>query len=93
MHKEILSKRTPLEMTIQAINYCLTGLQGARTAIDIEETRDYHHLSPHHSPQIVGLKVIGVWCQWSHICHHCQTGQKAPGIPSKVDDVGRQEPT
>ena len=41
-------------------------------------------------PQITGLKVIGVQ---PPPCCHCQTGQKAPGIPGKVDNVGRLEST
>ena len=81
------------EMLIQTINYHLIGLWGAGTANDIEETRGYHHLSPHCCPQIMGLKVIGDWCQCPHQCHHCQTSQKAPSIPSKLDDVERLEPT
>ena len=48
---------------------------------------------PHCHLQIMGLKVIGVQCQWPHGCHHCQTGLKVPGIPSKVYELGRLEPT
>ena len=66
---------------------------GAKTAIDIEETRGSYHLSPLCCPQIVDLKAIGVWCQQPHWCHHCQTGQKAPGIPGEVDDMGKPKPT
>ena len=55
-------KRTPPEMPIQTISYHLASLQQAGTAIDVEETRGNHHLSPHCHPQIVGLKVIGAWC-------------------------------
>ena len=91
--REILPKRTPPQMPIQTISYHLASLWEARTAIDVEETRGYHHLSPHHHPQIMGLKVIGVQCWWPHQCHHCQTGLKAPSIPSEVDDMGRLKPT
>ena len=80
-------------MPLQTISYCLAGLQGARTAIAIEDARGYHHLSPHHHLWTAGLKVIGVQCQQHHQCHHCQTGMRAPGIPDEVHNMGRPEPT
>ena len=86
-------KGHPQEMTIQTISYCLTGLQEARTTINVEETRGYHHLNLHHHPQITGWKVIGIQCQQPHWCHHCQTSLKVPSIPGEVDNVGRLEPT
>ena len=86
-------QRTPLEMPIQTMSYHPTGPQGARTTINVEETRGNHHLSPNCHPLIIGLKVIGVLCQWPPQCHHCQTDLKAPGIPSEVDNVGRPKPT
>ena len=52
-----------------------------------------YHLSPHCCPQIMGLKAIEVWCLWPHQCHHCQTDQKAPGISTEVDDMGKLELT
>ena len=79
-------------MPIQTINYYSTSLQEAGTTIDVEEIRGYHHLSSPCHPQIVGLTVIGVWCQQSHQCHHCQIGQKAPGISNVADNEGRPEP-
>ena len=90
---EIHPKRTFLDMPIQTINYHLTGLWGARTIIDVEETWGSYHLSPHCHPQIVGLKVTGFQCWMPRQCHHCQTGQKAPHVPGEVDDVGKLEPT
>ena len=90
---EIIPERTPPEMPIQTISYCLTGLREDRNAIDVKETRGYHHLSPNCHPWIAGLKVIGVLHQQPHQCCHCQTGPKAPSVPGKVDDVGRPEPT
>ena len=80
-------------MPIQTISCCLASLWEARTAIDVVETRGYHHLSPCCHPWIVGSKKIGVQCWQPHQCHHCQIGPKAPSIPSEVDDVGRPEPT
>ena len=80
-------------MPILTIDHCPTSLQEAGTAIDVEEIRSYHHLCYPCLPQIMGLKVIGVQCQQPHQCYHCQTGQKTPGIPSKVDNMGRLEPT
>ena len=90
---EIHPTRTFLEMPIQTINYHLASLLGARTIIDIEETRGFCHLSPHCHPQIVGLKATGVQCWPPHWCHLCQTGQKAPNVPREVDNVGKPEPT
>ena len=49
--REIHPKETFLEMTIQTTNYHHTDLQGAITVIDVEETRDFNHLKPHHHPQ------------------------------------------
>ena len=57
---EIFPERTPLEVPIQTISYHLTSLQEARTAIDIEDTRGYHHLSSHCHPCITDSKVIAV---------------------------------
>ena len=85
-------QKDTLEMPIQTTSYCLANLQEARTTIDIEETRGYHHLSPHCHPWIVGSKVIGVHYYQPHQCHPCQTGPKAPGIFNEVDDLGRLEP-
>ena len=80
-------------MLIQTTNYCLASLQGARTIIDIEETRDSYHLNPHCHPQTMGLKVTGVQYQLPHGCHCYQTSQKAHDIPREVDNVGKLEPT
>ena len=39
-------------MLIQITNYCLTGLQGARTVIDVEETRESYQLNPIAIPRL-----------------------------------------
>ena len=84
-------KGTP-EMPIQTISYCPTSLHKAGITVDVEEIRGYHLSSP-CLPWIMGSKVIGVWCGQPRQCHHCQTGQKAPGIPDMENDVERLEPT
>ena len=88
--QKILPKRTPPEMPIQTISYCITGLQEVRNC---NWCRGDHHLGPHCHPQIMGSKLIEVQYQQPHQCCPCQTGLKGAGIPSKVDDVGRLEPT
>ena len=80
-------------MPLWTISYHLASLQGAETAINVEETRGYHQVSPHHHPWITGLKLIGVQYWQPHWCSHCQTGQKAPSVPGKVDNGGRPEPS
>ena len=80
-------------MLIQTTKYHLTSLQGARTIIDIEETRDFDHLKPHHHPQTMGLKATEVQCQLPYQCHCCQTSQKAPNAPREVDNEVKPEPT
>ena len=79
-------------MLIQTTNYHLVSHLGAGTILDVEETRNSYHINPHCHPQIMGLKVTGVWCQLPHQCHHCQTGQKASNVPREVDNMEKPEP-
>ena len=80
-------------MPVLTISHHPTGPRKARIAIDVEGTRGYYPLCHPHLVQIVDSKVIGVQCQQPHWCHHSQTGQKAPNVPSMADDIGRLKPT
>ena len=61
--------------------------------IDVGETKDLHHLSSPHLPQIMGSRVIGVQYQW--LPQYCLglIGQTDPSIPDKGDSTERKELT
>ena len=65
---------------------------GAKTTIDIGETKGFHCLSSHHLPQTVGSRVTGAHCQWFPQCHPCLIDQRDPGNSNEGDSTKRTEP-
>ena len=89
---EIFPDRPTLGMPVWTTSHHSTDHREARITINVEGTRDYYYLDYLHLLWIADSKAIGVQCWQSHQRHCSQTDWKAPGVPSMVDNVGKQEP-
>ena len=65
--------------------------QKVEIAIDIKETKDLHHFSSLHLPQIEGSRATGVHYHQLLQCHLGLTGWTDPGIPDEGDSTGMME--